>query len=134
MNDSQAALYHDPLKAGLWNRYIDGDRINHAAWLRACASHEFVGTCRQCGSHLAPEQPVENAGRTDYTAHCIIGVQRIPVDGDGEKKAFRTEGCGWEMTAAGGRILRRSTRHSEMPGGWWERRTKALKNNDGAAT
>lgn len=90
MSDSQEALIPDPNRGGFYARYKDGDRVNHAAWLRACAEHGLVGTCRQCGNQLAPERPVDNRGRVDYTARCVA--------------------CPWEQTAPGGRLAKRKAR------------------------
>lgn len=87
----------DPLQHGLWRRVLDGDgHINHAAWLRACAEHGFVGTCRRCGGYLAPAAPDDlGGGRIDYEAHCA--------------------GCGGILNAPGGRVLTHSARRSEQP-------------------
>lgn len=103
----------DPSQHGIWDRFVDaGDVINHAAWLRACAEGGFVGTCRACGDFLLPQPPDERDGRHDYTAVCRSGN-----DGPGK-------GCGHEVNAPGGRRLRRSSRHLQMPTGWWDHRFK----------
>lgn len=86
----------NPMDHGLWKRFVDSDgRINHAAWLRARAEGQWVGTCRRCGDYLIPEAPHEHDNRSDYQASC------------------RNDGCGYVMTAPGGRIALGSTRKSE---------------------
>jgi len=110
----QAALVHDPLAAGLYRHLITFDAINHNQWLRACAEHATVGECRRCGGHLSPRHPDQRGHRFDYEAACI--------------------GCGQTYTAPGGRVLRRSSAHNEMPGGWWDQRMHALKNSTGGAS
>jgi len=95
------------LDHGLWERFKDGDRINHGAWLRARAEGAHVGTCRICGDYLIPAAPYEHTdGRVDNEAHC--------------------RACTATVNAPGGRILRRSSRLDEMPSGWWENRLKGL--------
>lgn len=98
---SQQSLVHEPGHSGLWNRYVVDGEIDHAAWLRACAHSEFVGNCRSCGDYLIPERPIERGGgRFDYTAACRQDRE-----------------CRYELTAPGGRVLRRSSRLSERPKG-----------------
>lgn len=116
MPDTQEALpgtgdgpAFDPAQHGLWQRFVDGDQVAHGAWLRACAEHTFVGTCRVCGDYLTPAYPEQLDGRTDYEARC------------------RSERCGHTVVAPGGRLLRRSSRHSQMPAGWWDHRFKTAK-------
>lgn len=105
--------HHNPLNHGLWARYVDGDTINHAAWLRACAEGGYVGTCRRCGDYLKPRYPNEVSDRrTDYEAHCRRETTATIVDG---KRVV--DGCGWECNASDGRILHRSSRTSERKKG-----------------
>ncbi len=102
----------DPMQHGLWRRYHDADgRINEAAWLRAIASHEFVGTCRQCGAYLTPQRPEEVAGRKDFEAHC----QRSPTGFSIVDGRLVATGCGWIFNAPDGRRCERSSRWSEQP-------------------
>lgn len=98
------------LDHGLWGRFVDADGlIIDAAWMRACAAGEFVGTCRQCGDYLLPVRPADvNANRRDYEAHCRRGAQIHVVDG-----VRVTEGCGWTCDAPGGRVFGRSSRQLE---------------------
>lgn len=87
---------------------LDGDNIDHGRWMLACASGTSVGECGVCGGLLQPERPRDRGGgRFDYNAVCA--------------------GCGQEVLAPGGRTLRRSGQHNEMPGGWWEHRVQQLK-------
>ncbi len=97
----------DPLAHGLFRLYIDpsGLAINTSAWGRAHASGEFVGTCRICGGHLVA-QPSYTAGAINwYSARC--------VEAD----------CHHEVAMPNGAILRRSSQHSEMPAGFWAKKT-----------
>ena len=112
----------DALEHGLWARFTDGDRINHGAWLRVRAEGGFVGTCRRCGDYLVPLAPYEHTDdRVDYEAHCRREIVATMVGGKRQ-----VEGCEWTLSAPGGRMLRRSSRHDEMPTGWWENRLKGL--------
>lgn len=103
---------HNPLDHGLWQRYTTGDTINHAAWLRARAEGSFVGTCRTCAGHLAPRPPEHHGILIWYEATCITC-----------HKPYAAPAHQWE---AGGRALRRSSRHSEMPSGWMHHRNRNL--------
>ena len=107
-------LHHEPGQGGLYRHLIADGRIDHNRWMRACAEHGHVGECRHCSSYLRPERPQQHNGRTDYEAVCI------------------NDTCSCSVSAPAGRVLARSTRHSEMPGGWWEHRNRALKQ-EGAA-
>ena len=99
------------LEHGLWDRFKDGDHINHAAWMRACAEGAFVGSCRLCGAYLRPSYPDAVGNRTDYQAAC--------------------SGCSWAFNAPSGRILQRSSSRHEMPSGWWSKRQRALNVKGG---
>lgn len=102
----------DALQHGLWSRFknVDGP-INEAVWLRACAEHGFVGTCRMCGSYLVPLHPEQAGKRKDFEAHCSRWPAIVQtIDG------VRTQtGCGWVLNAPNGRTLKRSSRWSEQP-------------------
>ena len=114
----------DALEHGLWARFTDGDHINHGAWLRARAEGAHVGTCRRCGEYLIALEPYEHTnGRVDYEAHCRREIVATMVAG---KRTVT--GCEWTFNAPGGRILRRSSRHDEMPDGYWESRLRGLAN------
>lgn len=73
-----------PPDGGLWARVRNGNQVDHAAWLRAHAARQPVGTCRVCGDDLYPQRAYEHSGRVDYTATC--------------------RACGAEMVAPGGRL------------------------------
>lgn len=102
----------DALQHGLWARVKDVDgTVNEAAWLRAYAMHEFVGTCRICGSYLVPLRPEQIGNRKDFEAHCIHWPTIVAtVDG-----VRAVTGCGWALNAPGGRRCERSSRWSEQP-------------------
>jgi len=102
-------LGHDPLKAGISHRFIDGIFINTPAWHHANDSRDIIGSCRQpkCGGLLqAIDTHTENK-ITWYAAECL--------------------NCGHEVTAPNGRVLARSSRLNEMPDGWWSRRIDTLR-------
>lgn len=83
---------------GLWRRYLTGNQIDHPAWLRARAEHAPVGTCRRCNANLHPETPHDRGGgRLDYTAVCA--------------------GCGYTLSAPGGRVVRGDTTAWSKSGG-----------------
>lgn len=86
----QAALVHNPDKAGLWRRVLLTDgAVNAAPWHDAIAQQQLVGTCKPCGGYLKPGLPYR-VGLIDwFPAHCI---------GRGDNA-----GCGGEMAAAGPR-------------------------------
>jgi hypothetical protein len=87
----------DPLAHSLWNRFVDNAMVVHQAWLRACAEGGSVGTCRLCGAYLKPSYPDQVGQRHDYEAACVS--------------------CGHIVVAPGGRVLARSARLHERPGG-----------------
>lgn len=92
---------------GIWRRHIGaGNVIDHATWLRAHNTGDPIGHCRRCGLHLHAEAPDDHQGRTDYTASCVD-----------------THGCGYSLTAPGGRIMRGSAQWSHSGGA---ARAKAL--------
>lgn len=71
---------------GLYRLVHEDGAIKHAAWLRARAEHQQVGTCPRCNDYLIPAPPYEHAGRTDYQADC------------------RNSECGYSLVAPGGRV------------------------------
>lgn len=104
-------VYVNPDEHGLFAEVMQGDRINHAAWMRACATHSFVGTCRRCGQPLIPRRPHDiQRGEvmcTDYEAECsnqIVG--RIEPTEDGGKRRAVT-GCGATVCAPNGHLAKR---------------------------
>jgi hypothetical protein len=108
MPNQETLTPFDPTAEGLYDRYVRGDYIDHAAWLRACAAGELVGTCRWCGDQLAPRPAEEVSKIWWYEADC------------------RT--CTKIYAAPGGRILKRSSRHTEQPAQWRTERNKRLKD------
>lgn len=123
MPDQQAMIF-DPLKAGLFDRYITGDMwIDHARWLRAVAEHSVIGECRACGAHLRPVGPPEDhGGITWYEAMCTSCQKVYAAPATISKRQD------------GGRVMRVSSRRSEMPSGWWNRRARALRDQNAAGT
>lgn len=107
----------NPLDHGLYERFLVGKRgdgdlmLNTAAWGRAVASGEHVGSCRRCGNDLVALPTNEHNKVTWYTGRCLE--------------------CGWEFASPGGEVLRRSSRHDEMPQGYWEKRSRAKKQGNG---
>lgn len=99
----------DPLDHRLYRGLVDAEGvIVHAAWMRACAAGEFVGTCRRCGDYLVPSRPVEINQRTDYEATCRNRMTSSVING-----VRHVAGCGWVLVAPGGRVFGRSSRTSE---------------------
>jgi hypothetical protein len=94
----------------LWTRIVSGDLIEIHAWNRARAEQGFVGTCRLCGGHLRPMPTTEH----DSTAH-VMWLEATCLL------------CGKTLVSPNGRTLRRSSRHTEMPTGWWEARERSLR-------
>lgn len=109
------ALIFDPLTAGLFRQYVTDHMIDHGRWLRAVAEHAFVGECRNCGAKLRPEPPEDHGGIKWYEAACVSCGKIVA--------APATISRGQD----GGRVLARSSRHHQMPDGWWPRRVKALR-------
>lgn len=92
--ESIGGLPFNPLNEGLYDRYVDADHtVNHAAWLRAHAAGDSVGTCRIDGGPLQPLQPYEQHGKHWYEAECAS--------------------CHHTYLAPRGQVLRRSSRKSE---------------------
>lgn len=101
----------NPLESGLGWRMTQGDTINTAAWNRARAERGIIGSCRLCGGHLVPLETDPNVGPLDwYEAECVL--------------------CHHPIAAPGGRVLRRSSRHSEQPVEWRETRAARLANRE----
>lgn len=99
----------DPLKHGLYRSLIDnsGLYINVAAWGRAQGGGEFVGTCRVCGDQLVA-LATHTAGKTNwFAARCV------------------NQECLHEIAMPNGAVLKRSGLHSEMPEGFWAKKTGA---------
>jgi hypothetical protein len=96
------------LDHGLYRRFVDHDMIETGQWLRARAERTVVGSCRLCGGHLAPMEglPAGSSHLEWFEARCLL--------------------CHHEYASPSGRVLRRSSRHTEMPPGWWEFRQLAL--------
>lgn len=115
---TDGAAAHNPLDHGLWQRYVTGDNINHAAWLRAHAEAGHVGTCRHDGGRLRPLPPEQHGVLTWYEATCPDG------------HIYAAPAHKWET---GGRALRRSSMHSEMPTGWFTHRQLPPKPKPGEA-
>jgi hypothetical protein len=99
------ALHH-----GLFRRLVDRDEINEAGWLRARAESSLVGTCRLCGGHLQPLEtlPDGSSHLKWFEARCVL--------------------CHHEVASPAGRVLRRSSRRTEQPPGWWEIREMRLRD------
>lgn len=101
------------LEHGLFERFLVGKRgdgdlmLNLAAWGRAIGTGEHVGTCRTCGGFCIALRSHEQGKIVWQGGQCL--------------------NCKHEFAMPNGEILRRSSRHSEMPQGYWERRTRAQK-------
>lgn len=109
-------------RRGIYPRFIDptGYHLNMTAWQRALTAREPVGDCVHCDGQLIPV-PTHQAGQiTWYGAECN-GV-------DGNDNAYKHE-----IASPEGRVLARSSRQSEMPAGWWERRANYLNKLKGGS-
>ena len=97
----------DPFEHGVYRRFIDsGGYLNTIAWNRAAENGEHVGTCRMCGYYMLAE-PTHQAGRMYwYGAYCT------------------NHRCGRTIASPQAEVLRRSSRHGEMPEGYWAKRTQ----------
>lgn len=109
----------DDSQLGLFKDVISGDRINHAAWMRARATQSFVGTCRRCGSPLIPRAPYDiQRGEvmcTDYEAECSLAIDSrvVPVDSGGKRR--EVTGCGATVCAPNGHLAKRKHRRLSLP-------------------
>lgn len=106
--DSMPARF-DALKFGLFRSVTvsgqgpGGALLNTRAWNNAAENGYPVGDCRNCGYNIFA-LPTEQVGNvTWYSAGC--------------------RNCGKEVVSANAEVLLRSSRHSEMPQGFWEGRT-----------
>jgi len=103
---------NDPLKSGIASRFIDASGFL-TGWTAAYQRQDIVGNCRMayCGGLLKalPSHQGTNEGRnlTWHGAECL--------------------NCGHEVWAPDGRTLARSSRHGEMPAGYWKNRNDVLK-------
>lgn len=82
--------------------------IPHASNIDPATWHNVVGQCRSCeqGWLVVIEQhPRTPAWLIWYDAKC--------------------NRCDREVACPAGKVLRHSSRHSEMPHGWWSERNKA---------
>lgn len=114
------ALLRSPEHEGLYRSLIDrlGYWVNQAAWMRARAAGEYVGTCRSCGNgHLKPDPTPP--------AHHTAGDQSHV-----EWLGATCEACGHEFALPAGKILKRSSSHRRIPSGWWRGRISALKGRE----
>lgn len=94
----------DPYRHGVFHRLVVDDRIISVAWNAAAEIGGHVGTCRVCGMAMQARPTTQENGVTWYTAGCSNGS------------------CGREIASPDGRVLRRSSRHGDMPKGFWESR------------
>jgi hypothetical protein len=113
-------LVKSPRSEGLYKAIIDrsGYWVSDAAWLRARAAREVIGTCRQCGEGylMANPSPPE---------HHLVG--------DESKLSWyeaTCQTCGHEVALPNGKVLRESSRNREIPGTWWKNRNAAIKGRE----
>jgi hypothetical protein len=84
---AQEGLFTVARQGGLYRRFVADGAVNHAGWMRAVGTREFVGECRQCGGCLAAEKPSVHRGRTDYTARCTAAACRSELVAPGGRLA-----------------------------------------------
>jgi hypothetical protein len=73
---------------GLWSAVVTDGAVNRAAWARAAAAGDIVGTCRRCGDYVTPDPP--------------------PAYGDEQPVEWfivRCLACGHEAASPGGRLV-----------------------------
>ena len=100
----------DPREHGIYKSFLDQDgTITTTAWNRAVEGGEHVGTCRECGFYMLARPTTQQGRITWYWAYCTNAA-----------------GCGKEIGAPNGEALRRSSRHDEMPDGYWAARLKEM--------
>jgi hypothetical protein len=108
---------NDPLASGLARRFGgNGEEIAAGQWNHARAAGDIIGACRNnCTGLLVAEPTGDNNGSTIdwYETRCLK--------------------CGHITAAPNGRTLARSSRHSEMPDGWWHKRMNDLRPTHGKA-
>jgi len=97
----------DPFEHGIYRRFLDSaGYLNSVSWNRAVSGGEHVGTCRNCGDRMLGLPTEIEVKITWYTARCTNGQ------------------CERVIAAPNANVLRRSSRHGEMPDGWWAQRTQ----------
>ncbi len=114
------ALLRSPDHEHLYRTVVDrsGYWINQAAWMRARAAREYVGTCRQCGDgHLVPDP-------TPPAHHSAGDESHL------EWLSATCERCGHEVALPAGKVLKSSSSRRRSPAGWWRGRNTALKGRD----
>lgn len=111
----------DPASQGIYHHLlVTADGICHihfTNWSIAIAEGQAVGTCTRCGGLLTGRAGRKYGRVTWYEAVCVL-----IEDEDGE----RVTGCGHEYALPNGQVLKFSSRHDQMPAGWWEKRIEAL--------
>lgn len=99
----------DQFANGIYGRFwtsrggTGGAMLDYGQWIHAIETGQEVGTCRFCGHEIWPNAPYQAGAITWYEAECRF--------------------CGRIVASPNQEILRRSSRHSEMPRGFWEGRT-----------
>jgi hypothetical protein len=60
-------------EGGLWSSMTYGGRIRQEKWRSAAATGEVIGTCRDCGGWMIPDDPTYNdeAPLVWFTARCL---------------------------------------------------------------
>lgn len=92
MSLNQQPLYHDRRVAGFWATVRIGAtrEIDDQAWTNALVKGELVGTCRQCGGYLRPQQPYTTGVTKWYPASC--SSCRYETAGHGPRPAKKKNG------------------------------------------
>lgn len=102
----------DPHKHGIFQRFlsdVDGVRVlDTRAWNTAVETGQHVGTCTVDGGYLLGLPTYQMGQTTWYGTRCT------------------NDTCRHETAAPNAQVLRRSTRHGDMPQGAWDARLRAL--------
>lgn len=94
---------------------VGGDEtlVPKMRWNELAGIAAIVGSCRECALH----------GRHgDLVALAPSAHDHMGEDGEVTWYEARCRACGKEVAAPNGRVMRRSSRHTETPRGWLERR------------
>lgn len=68
--------------SGIWLQYLHDHAVDADAWRRALDGRQLVGTCRECGGRLAPQEPYEvHGGAQWFPARCIECGREVAAPG-----------------------------------------------------
>lgn len=73
----------DVQHGGLYSAMTHAGFIRDDRWKRAAGTGEVIGTCRECGGYLVPDDPpvVETAPVQWFTARCLDCQHEVAAPG-----------------------------------------------------